>query len=75
MRRVSAMAAYIRATAAGLSSAGLRGSCWTSASPGTSRPAIAIVCAGSRSGSSGHTLSALRSRSAASTNGSADSPS
>ena len=69
------MAAYIRATAAGLSSAGLRGSCWTSASPGTSRPAIAIVCAGSRSGSSGHTLSALRSRSAASTNGSADSPS
>ena len=69
------MAAYMRATAAGLSSAGLRGSCWTSASPGTSRPAIAIVCAGSRSGSSGHTLSALRSRSAASTNGSADSPS
>jgi hypothetical protein len=71
----SAIAAYSRVTATGLSSAGATESGWATASAGTRRPAIAAVCAGSTSGRSGRAASAARSRSAASTNGSAVSPS
>ncbi len=69
------MAAYNRVTATGLSRGGATESGWAAASAGTSRPAIAAVWAGRVSGRSGRTASAVRSRSAASTNGSVISPS
>jgi hypothetical protein len=61
---VSAMAAYNLVTATGLSSGGAAVSGCDAASAGTSRPAIAAVCAGSVPGRSGRTASAVRSRSA-----------
>jgi len=67
------MAAYSRVTA--LSREGATEFGRSAARAGTRRPAIAAVCAGSTSGRSGRTASAVRSRSAASTNGSAVSPS
>jgi len=69
------MAPYSLVTATGLSRAGAAESGWAAASAGTRRPAMAAVCAGSTSGRSGRTASAVRSKSAASTNGSAVSPS
>ena len=69
------MAAYSLVTASGLSSAGAAESEWDAASAGTSRPAIAAVCARRVPGRSGRIASAVRSRSAASTNGNPVSPS